>query len=111
MNEDRVNDVVSDATNESHAHALEQEQPELGQPDCKRECKCTQREDALEPELALTVRVFVHDKKMICGVEADYAKKGLEEKLERMALQLSSALSFDIRHFDKEIKALINADR
>lgn len=109
MNEDRVNEVVSDATNESHAHALEQ--PELEQPDCERECKCTQREDALEPELALTVRVFVHDKKMIIGVEADYAKKGLEEKLERMALQLSSALSFGIRHFGKEIKALINADR
>lgn len=48
---------------------------------------------------------------MIIGVEADYAKKGLEEKLERMALQFSSALSFGIRHFDKEIKALINADR
>ena len=109
MNEDRVNDVVSDVTNESHAHALEQ--PELEQPDCERECKCTQREDALEPELALTVRVFVHDKKMIIGVEADHAKKGLEEKLERMALQFSSALSFGIRHFDKEIKALINADR
>ena len=77
MNEDRVNDVVSDVTTESHAHAPEQ--PELEQADCERECKCTQREEALEPELALTVRVFVHDKKMIIGVEADYAKKGLEE--------------------------------
>ena len=102
MNEDRVNDVVNDATTESHAHTPEQ--PELKQADC--EC-----EDVLEPELALTVRVFVHDKKMIIGVEADHAKKGLEEKLERMALQLSSALSFGIRHFGKEIKALINADR
>ena len=109
MNEDRVNDVVSDVTNENNAHA--RSQPELEQPDCERECKPTQREDALEPELALTVRVFVHDKKMIIGVVSDYAKKGLEEKLERMALQLSSALSFGIRHFGKEIKALINADR
>ncbi len=109
MNENRINDVASDATNDSHAHT--QEQPEQKQPDCERECKCTQREDTLEPELALTIRVFVHDKKMIIGVEADHAKKRLEEKLERMALQLSSALSFGIRHFGKEIKALINADR
>ena len=90
MNEDRVDEVPPEQV-EGEQHK--------------------QSGDALEPELALTVRVFVHDKKMIIGVEADYAKKGLEEKLERMALQLSSALSFGIRHFNKEIKALINADR
>lgn len=89
MNEDRVDEVL----------------PE--QADCEQP---KQSGEALEPDMALTVRVFVHDKKMIVGVEADHAKKGLEEKLERMALQFSSALSFGIRHFGKEIKALINAD-
>jgi hypothetical protein len=67
--------------------------------------------ETLEPDMAITVRIFIHDKKMICGVETDHAKEGFEEKLERTALQISSALAFGINHFKAEIKALLNADQ
>lgn len=90
MNEDRVDEVLPEQ--------IEGEQPK-------------QSDDAIEPDMALTVRVFVHDKKMIVGVKADHAKDGFKEKLERTALQISSALAFGLNHFSAEIKALLNADQ
>lgn len=90
MNEDRVDEVLPEQ--------VEGEQPK-------------QSDDAIEPDMALTVRVFVHDKKMIVCVKADHAKDGFKEKLDRMAFQISSALAFGLNHFRAEIKALLNADR
>ena len=90
MNEDRVDEVLPEQ--------VEGEQPK-------------QSDDAIEPDMALTVRVFVHGKKMIVCVKADHAKDGFKEKLDRMAFQISSALAFGLNHFRAEIKALLNADR
>lgn len=90
MNEDRVDEVLPEQ--------VEGEQPK-------------QSDDAIGPDMAITVRVYVHDKKMIVYVNADHAKDGFEEKLDRTALQISSALAFGLNHFKAEIKALLNADR
>ena len=90
MNEDRVDEVLPEQ--------VEGEQPK-------------QSDDAIELDMALTVRVLVHGKKMIVFVKADHAKNGFEEKLDRTGRQISSALAFGLNHFRAEIKALLNADQ
>lgn len=94
MNEDRVDEVLPEQVEVE----VEGEQPK-------------QSGDAIEPDMALTVRVFVHGKNMIVCVKADHAKDGFKEKLDRTAFQISSALAFGLNHFKAEIKALLNADR